>query len=117
MPFEFDQVMRAPRDGILEVHCDPSFSEALGGMPKLGRRAARAGGRARCRPPQGAVCLHWQGVGSRPGGGGPEKLTWVTDTIFRPVTSTVAFVMLPDHYPESMTASGIERFVDEGWSF
>lgn len=37
MHFEFDQVIRAPRHGILEANFGPSFYEALGGMPKLGR--------------------------------------------------------------------------------
>lgn len=115
MHFEFDQVIRAPRDKILEAYCDPSFYEALASMPKLGRPellervVEHDAVRLKVRFAfTGEVSAAVRAVVD------PEKLTWVTDTIVRPATGTIAFVVVPDHYPDRMTASGIDRFVDEG---
>jgi len=43
----------------------------------------------------------------------PDKLTWVTEMTVRPAAGTIEFVMVPEHYPNRLTASGSDRFVEE----
>jgi hypothetical protein len=112
--FEFDQVIRAPRADILEAYCDPTFYEALGSMPKLGapqlleRREETDGVRVRVRFAfTGQVSAAVRAVVD------PSKLTWVIEALVRPEQSTIEFNVVPDHYPDRMTASGCDRFTDE----
>jgi hypothetical protein len=112
--FEFEQRIRAPRTEILEAYCDPAFYDALGSMPKLGEpellERVEEGDAVRIKVRfafVGQVSAAVRAVVS------PDKLTWVTETIVRPATSTIAFVVVPDHYPDRMSASGIDRFVDD----
>jgi hypothetical protein len=113
--FEFDQLIQAPRAGILDAYCDPDFYDALGTMPKLGqprlleRTEEGTGVRMKVRFAfTGQVSTAVRAVVE------PSKLTWVIDALVQPAESTIEFVVVPDHYPDRMTASGVDRFVDEG---
>ena len=115
MRFAFEQVIRAPRSEILEAYCDPAFYDALGSMPKLGhpelldREELEGSVRVRVR-------FTYQGQLSAPVRAviDPSKLTWVIEAQVHPSTSTIEFVVVPDHYRDRMTASGSDRFVDDG---
>lgn len=41
----------------------------------------------------------------------PARLTWVTRTVVFPAESRATWQVLPDHYPDRLTASGSYRFV------
>ena len=43
----------------------------------------------------------------------PAKLSWVTRTEVRPAEARTSWVVLPDHYPDRLSASGSYRF-EEG---
>lgn len=46
----------------------------------------------------------------------PHKLSWVTRTEIRPAAACSSWVVVPDHYPDRLSASGAYRFApgDEG---
>ena len=114
MRFAFEQVIRAPRAEILEAYCDPAFYHALGSMPKLGQPELldreEVDGSVRVK-----VRFTYQGELSAPVRAviDPSKLTWVIEASVHPITSTIEFEVIPDHYPDRMTASGTDLFVDE----
>ncbi len=43
----------------------------------------------------------------------PAKMTWITRTEIVPAEARSSWVVLPDHYPDRLSASGTYRF-DEG---
>ncbi|MGO9456530.1 MAG: DUF2505 family protein [Acidimicrobiales bacterium] len=115
MRFEFEQVIKAPRAEVLDAYCDPAFYDALGSMPKLGqpvlleREEVEESIRVKVRfTYKGQVSAPVRAVVD------PSKLTWVIEAHVHRSTSTIKFVVVPDHYADRMTASGSDRFVDEG---
>jgi len=44
----------------------------------------------------------------------PAKLSWVTRTEVRPAEARTDWVVLPDHYPDRLSASGSYRFAPAG---
>jgi hypothetical protein len=42
----------------------------------------------------------------------PQKMSWVTRTEFVPAEGRSSWVVLPDHYPDRLQASGTYRFLD-----
>jgi hypothetical protein len=43
----------------------------------------------------------------------PAKLSWITQTEIRPAEARSSWVVLPDHYPDRLSANGTYRF-EEG---
>jgi hypothetical protein len=113
--FEFEQTIGAPPGEIVDAYCDPAFYEALGATPELGRpqllERAEEDGVVRLRVRfafTGEVSPAVRAVVD------PQRLSWVAETTVRPAAGTIDFVVVPDHYPDRLTASGADRFLPEG---
>jgi hypothetical protein len=113
--FDYEQVIGAPFAGVMEAFADPAFYEALSAMPDLGRPHLLS------HREEGGL-VHLQVQFSFTGNVSPavrrvvnpDKLTWVLETTVDPASGTVAFTVVPDHYPDRLTGSGTHQLSAEG---
>ncbi len=115
MRFEAEQAFRARPDRVLALYTDPDFYPALAGLPKVsapdvlehrvdGDRVLLRVRYAFTAPlPAAATAII-----------DPAKLTWVDETWFDLATDSASTRLLPDHYPDKMTASAAATFTAEG---
>lgn len=113
MRFEVEQRFGAPAAAVVAAYTDPSFYEELVGLPKIGEPQVLDrlddGDRVVLR-------VHYRFTADLPGAArkviDPAKLTWVEETTFDLADATSRSVLLPDHYPDRLTASARAAFVD-----
>lgn len=115
MQFQVSQrFAHGPRQ-VAEAYTDPELYPSLVGLPKLGRievvSHARQGDRA-------TVHVRYRFTDPLPAAVtavvDPARLSWVQETVFDLAAGTTRFTMVPDHYPDRLSASGTARLVPEG---
>ncbi|MEZ5320689.1 MAG: DUF2505 family protein [Microthrixaceae bacterium] len=114
MRFEVQQRFSRPAAAVAAVYSDPSTYERLPEFGRISRPDVLGCDR------HGSVVtlrLHYRFVADLPAAAlaviEPAKLTWVEETRFDLGTLTAVVRLLPDHYPQKMSASARTRFVDE----
>lgn len=115
MQFQVSQRFAHGPDLVAEAYTDPELYPSLVGLPKLGRIEVvshqRDGHRA-------TVNVRYRFTDPLPAAVtavvDPAKLSWVQETTIDLATGTTRFTMLPDHYPDRLSASGTARLVAEG---
>jgi hypothetical protein len=115
MRFQVTQRFAAPVDEVLSVYTDPAFYERLVGLSKIGEPKVLAheadGDRVVLR-------VHYRFTADLPSAAtrviDPRKLTWVEETIYDLPAATSRSRLLPDHYPDRLTASATAVFTAAG---
>lgn len=107
MRFEVIQRYRSSADVVERAYADEALYPTLVGLPKLGGiellDQTRDGDEVRMR-------ARYRFTGHLPGAVtavvDPERLTWVQESTHDLGTGRATFVLLPDHYPDRLSASG-----------
>lgn len=107
MRFTVDQRYAADADAVAAAYADPALYAALPATEKLGRPEVVAHSRdsdqvvleVRYRF-QGDLSSAVRAVVD------PDRLTWVERTVHDLATRTATFELLPDHYPDRLSARG-----------
>jgi hypothetical protein len=115
MRFDLEQVIGAPLAGVLEAIADPDFYRAQATIADLGRpqvlEHTRRGDQVVLR-----VRYAYSGEVSPALGKivAAEKLTWVVQSTVDMGSASVAFAVVPDHYPDRLSASGTQHLSASG---
>ena len=115
MRFEITQHYDAAPADVAAAYLDADLYPTLVGLPKLGGievlDEARSGDTVTLR-------VRYRFTGHLPGAVtavvDPARLTWVQVTRHDVSEGSARFEMLPDHYPDRLSASGTYRIVDHG---
>lgn len=107
MRFEIVQDYTSPADEIVAAYTDVALYPTLVGLPKLGGIEVLThdtdDSTARLR-------VRFRFTGHLPSAVtaviDPARLTWVQESIHDLVSGTTRFRLVPDHYPDRLTASG-----------
>ena len=116
MRFDLTQRFTAGADAVTAAYADPELYPTLVGLPKLGRievlgsdRPSDSAARLRVRfgftghlPPAVTAVVD------------PERLTWVQETDHDLESGATTFRLVPDHYPDRLSASGTFRITADG---
>jgi len=101
-------------DAVLAVYTDPEFYPRLDGLPKIGRP------RVLDRKVDGdriTMRVHYTFVASLPSAAlaviDPDRLTWVEETTYDLAAKRSTTRLLPDHYPDRLTASATATFTPD----
>jgi hypothetical protein len=105
--FEVIQRYDADAEAVTAAYADPDLYPTLVGLPKLGRIEVlghdASPGRVKLR-------IRFAFTGDLPSAVtavvDPHRLTWVQETDHDLATGTTTFRLVPDHYPDRLTASG-----------
>jgi hypothetical protein len=116
MEFRVDQRFAESVDDVLAMYTDPAFYATLSGLPKVGTpevlsREDQAADRVLLRVryaftadlPRAALAAI-----------DPKKLTWVEEATFDLAARTSRSRLLPDHYPDRLTASASATYEPAG---
>jgi len=117
MRFELRQLFAHPSSRIDETYANPDLYLTLVGLPKLGDidvlRHERAGTTARL-----SIRFAFTGELSPAVTAviDPQRLTWVQESVHDLTTGITTFRLVPDHYPDRLSASGTATVhgTDEG---
>lgn len=115
MRFELTQRFTAPADAVDDAYATPELYPTLVGLPKLGDievlQATRDGDRAR-------MSIRFAFTGELPAAVtavvDPERLTWVQETEHDLASGRTTFRLVPDHYPDRLSASGTATVTSVG---
>jgi hypothetical protein len=107
MRFELTQAFAAAPADVDDAYADPALYPTLVGLPKLGDIEVlaheRSGDRAR-------LSIRFAFTGELPSAVtavvDPARLTWVQESVHDLTTGTTTFRLVPDHYPDRLSASG-----------
>ena len=110
MRFQVTQRFDAPVDEVLGAYTDPAFYEELVGLPKIGEpkvlEHTTSAGRVLLR-------VHYRFTAALPSAAtrviDPAKLTWVEETTYDLGAESSRSRLVPDHYPDRLSASGSVR--------
>lgn len=115
MRFTVTQHYPASAEVVLGLYTEPDFVTALGELPRIGRpeilehrpEPGRVTTRIRFRftadlPPAATAVID------------RERLTWVEETVYDLAARRAAVRLLPDHYPDRLTATASVTFTDAG---
>jgi hypothetical protein len=115
MRFEVTQRFAAPVDEVLAAYTDPAFYEELVGLPKIGEPEVLE---HRTDGNRIVLRVHYRFTADLPSAAtrviDPAKLTWVEETTYDLAGRTSRSTLLPDHYPDRLTASAVARFTNAG---
>lgn len=115
MDFELTQTYRSSAAEVTRAYADPDLYPTLVGLPKLGGIDVLD---HQGTDEQVSLRIRFAFTGDLPGAVtaviDPAKLTWVQETDHDLATGTTDFRLLPDHYPDRLTASGNFRITDDG---
>lgn len=110
MRFELHQRFRHPAEQITATYADPELYPTLVGLPKLGKIDVL---RHSVGSEEARFSIRFAFTGDLPPAVtavvDPERLTWVQESVHDLVNGTTTFRLVPDHYPERLTASGTAR--------
>lgn len=115
MHFEMDQRFESPADEVTAAYADVDLYPTLVGLPKLGGIEVidRSGDDATAR-----LRIRFAFTGDLPSAVtavvDPKRLTWVQETVHDLATGTTRFTLVPDHYPDRLSASGTFRVRADG---
>ncbi len=115
MQFEVTQRYAAPPTEVLAVYTDPAWYDDLPEFSRVGRPALVdrevAGTRVTMR-------VRYRFTADLPAGADKlidkNKLTWIEETVYDLAALTGASRLLPDNYPDRLTASARRRFSADG---
>ena len=116
MRFDLTQRFAADAKAVIAAYADPELYPTLVGLPKLGRidvlgcdRVDEHHVRMRIRfgftghlPPAVTAVVD------------PQRLTWVQESDHDLESGSTSFRLLPDHYPDRLSASGTFRVSADG---
>jgi hypothetical protein len=113
--FDLTQRFAAPASTVARAYADPELYPRLVGLPKLGHvevidhRSDGETARLRVRygftgdlPPAVTAVVD------------PRRLTWIQDSTHDLASGRTTFRLIPDHYPDRLTASGTTTVEPEG---
>jgi hypothetical protein len=111
--FDVEQRFNADPDRIIAIYTDPAFYPRLAGLTKIGEPevldVVRAGDRVTMR-------VRFRFTAPLPAAAtavlDPERLTWIDVSVYDLAARTSTTRLLPDHYPDRMTATAQSRFVE-----
>lgn len=115
MRFTIEQQYAPDPTAVLVAFTDPAFYGSLQGLTKVAPPDVidreEAGGKIRMR-------VRYRFIADLPRAAkrviDPDKLTWIDDSVYDLDALVVRTVLLPDHYPDRMTASATSTFAPEG---
>lgn len=115
MRFEIAQRFDHAPTAVDAAYADPELYPTLVGLPKLGGiqvlEHRRDGDEAR-------LSIRFAFTGDLPGAVtavvDPDRLTWVQESVHDLATGQMRFRLLPDHYPDRLSASGAVRIAGQG---
>jgi hypothetical protein len=115
MRFDAEQRFNIPHERLLELFSDPDFYSELGGLPQISVPVvvshSTSGDTVR-------IDLHLRYTGELPSAAltviDPTKLTWVEQLVFDLATSTATSTLVPDHYPDRLSCTGVYSFRPDG---
>lgn len=115
MRFTLSQRFEHPAGLVDGAYADPDLYPTLVGLPKLGDiavlRHERAGDEAR-------FSIRFAFTGHLPPAVtavvDPERLTWVQESVHDLATGLTRFRLVPDHYPDRLSASGTAKLEAHG---
>jgi hypothetical protein len=106
-----EQTVEVPPARVMAAYGSPAF---YAGRPVRGDIAVLEVGRHESVGGKTLMEVHFAFVGSVSGAVrrviDPKKMSWVTRTEVFPEEERATWVVLPDHYPDRLTASGDYRF-------
>lgn len=110
MRFEIHQRFAQPTPAVDAAYASPELYPTLVGLPKLGGievlRHERTDARAR-------LAIRFAFTGDLPAAVtavvDPARLTWVQESVHDLEQATASFRLVPDHYPDRLSASGTVR--------
>ncbi|MHB8220437.1 MAG: DUF2505 domain-containing protein [Acidimicrobiales bacterium] len=115
MRFELEQIIGAPLAVVLEAVADPVYYDALAAVSELGRpqllECSDHGDRVLVRVRYAYVGEVSPTLGALVAA---EKLTWVAECTVDRSSASVNFAVVPDHYPDRLAASGVQRLSPAG---
>lgn len=109
--FDVTQRLAGTCDAVLRMYTNPDFYPHLHGLTKIGRPdvigRTEDGDRTTMR-------VRYAFIGDLPAAAlavlDPNKLTWVEETVYDLAASRSTTRLLPDHYPDRLTASATATF-------
>ncbi len=115
MRFEVTQRFAAPVADVLAAYTDPAFYEQLVGLPKVGEPEVLD---KRVDGDRVVLRVHYRFTADLPSAAtrviDPKRLTWVEETTYDLAAATSRSRLLPDHYPDRLTASASASFTAAG---
>lgn len=115
MRFEVRQQFNAAPADVIDLYCDPALYPHLDGLGKLGSPEVldRDASSDRVR-----MLVRFRFVAELPPAAlaivNPEKLTWVEDTTYDFTSGRSTTTIVPDHYPDRLSATATSRFASSG---
>ena len=107
MKFELTQRYQSSPETVTAAYADIDLYPTLVGLPKLGGIEVLSDERTDDRA---SLRIRFRFIGDLPGAVtaviDPHKLTWVQETEHDLATGRTTFELVPDHYPDRLTASG-----------
>ncbi len=115
MRFELTQKYRSSASAVASAYADADLYPTLMGLPKLGDievlDLSEVDGHVRSR-------IRYGFTGDLPSAVtavvDPDRLTWIQETDQDLEAGTATFRLLPDHYPDRLSAKGTFRIVSDG---
>lgn len=115
MRFEVTQRFTAPVADVLGAYTDPAFYEQLVGLPKVGEPEVLE---HRVDGNRVVLRVHYRFTAPLPSAAtrviDPKKLTWIEETTYDLAGATSRSRLLPDHYPDRLTAAATASFAAAG---
>jgi hypothetical protein len=109
--FRADQRYAATRDAVLAAYTDVALYPLLDGLPKIGEPKVID------RQQKGHLVtlrVHYRFVADLPSAAlaviDPQRLTWIDETVYDLAAGTSTTRLLPDHYPDRLTASATATY-------
>lgn len=115
MRFEVTQHYASPVDAVLALYTEPDFVTSLGELPRIGRPEV-----LEHRPEPGRLTtrIRFRFTADLPSAATAvidrDRLTWIEETVYDLGARRAAVRLLPDHYPDRLTASAAVAFTDDG---
>ena len=115
MKFELTQRYRSSPEEVTSAYADVDLYPTLVGLPKLGGIEVLSGERT---DDHASLRIRFRFIGDLPGAVtaviDPDKLTWVQETEHDLGTGDTTFTLVPDHYPDRLSASGAFQVTADG---
>jgi len=115
MRFQVEQRFDAPVATVLATYTDPAFYERLVGLSKVGEPQVVE---YRTDAQQVVMRVHYRFTADLPSAAlaviDADKLTWIEESTYDLAAATCRSKLLPDHYPDRLTASATSAFTAAG---
>jgi hypothetical protein len=109
--FTIDQRFPAPPDEVIAAYIDPKLYDRMVGLSRVEAPSVLDVTR---RGDVVVVRTRFRFIADLPGAAraviDPDRLTWIDESTYDLVAHTSVTRLLPDHYPDRLTASATSRF-------